>query len=96
MAAMGVSSRNLVLFAGGSDNAYNYNGIGYNNIPSTPSAHVWGYDITAEKYIVFDDKPKATMDHRALIELGDGRFATLGGMGNRQVVLEGLDTFDIE
>jgi len=51
MAATGVPTRNLVLFAGGSDNAYNYNGIGYNKIPSAPSQHVWAYDIAAEKFV---------------------------------------------
>ena len=95
MAATGVADRNLVLFAGGTDNAYNYNGIGYNKIPSVPSAHVWGYDISANDYVVFDDKPKATMDHRGLINLGEGRFATLGGMGDGQVVLDGFDVFEV-
>ena len=96
MAAIGVPDRNLVLFAGGSDNAYNYDGIGYNKSPSPPSAHVWGYDITASDYVVFEDKPKATMDHRGLLNLGDGRFATLGGMGNGQVVLDGLEVFEVQ
>ena len=95
MAAAGVPSRNLVLFAGGSDNAYNYSGIGYNKIPSAPSAHVWAYDIADEKFITFKDKPKATMDHRALIDLGNGRFAILGGMGEEQLVLSGLDIFKV-
>ena len=95
MAAAGVPTRNLVLFAGGSDNAYNYNGIGYNKIPSTPSAHVWAYDIEAEKFVTFADKPKATMDHRALIDLGNGRFAIMGGMDEEQKVLGGLDIFEV-
>ena len=96
MAATGVADRNLVLFAGGSDNAYNYNGIGYNKIPSPPSAHVWGYDIAANDYVVFPDKPIATMDHRGLIDLGNGRFATFGGMGEGQLVLESIDMFEID
>lgn len=95
MAATGVTDRNLILFAGGSDNAYNYNGIGYNKIPSAPSAHVWGYDITANKYVVFNEKLSATMDHRSLIDLGDGRFAILGGLGDNQTVLDTLEIFDL-
>lgn len=95
MAATGWADRNFVLFAGGTDNAYNYNGIGYNKIPSEPSAHVWGYDITANEYVVFKDKPTATMDHRSLINLGDGRFATLGGMGEDQHVLDTMDIFEV-
>ena len=95
MAALGIADRGLILFAGGSDNAYNYNGIGYNKIPSTPSPHVWGYDVAANKYVVFDDKPAATMDHRGLIKLGDGRFASLGGIGENQTVLDKLEIFDL-
>lgn len=95
MAAAGISDRNLILFAGGSDNAYNYNGIGYNKIPSAPSAHVWGYDTAAGYYVVYEDKPTATMDHRGLIALGDWRFATLGGMGDGQTTLDSLDIFEV-
>ena len=95
MAAAGVAEQNFILFAGGSDNAYNYNGIGYNKIPSAPSAHVWGYDIRANKYVVFKDKPKATMDHRGLVNLGNGKFATLGGMEEGQRVIDTLDVFHV-
>ncbi len=95
MAATGWAERNLVVFAGGTDNAYNYNGVGYNKIPSRPSAHVWAYDITANDYVALKDKPTATMDHRGLIHLGENRFATLGGMGNGQVVLNTTDIFEI-
>jgi len=96
MAAIGVADKNLILFAGGSDNAYNYNGIGYNKIPSGPSAHVWGFDTAKNDYVVFEDKPAATMDHRGLIDLGRGRFATLGGMGADQLVLDGLDIWALK
>ena len=95
MAATGAADRNLILFAGGTDNAYNYNGVGYNKIPSVPSAHVWGYDISTNDYVTFADKSTATMDHRGLIDLGNGRFATLGGIGENQIVLDGLDVFDV-
>lgn len=95
MAATGVAERNLILFAGGSDNAYNYNGVGYNKMPSQPSAHIWGYDVAAETYVVFEDKAAATMDHRGLINLGDWQFATLGGMGENQTVLDSFDVFEI-
>ncbi len=93
MAATGWSEENIVLFAGGSDNPYNYGGIGYDKTPSQPSAHVWGYDIMSDKYIVFKDKPVPTMDHRALIHIGGSAFVTLGGMGENQTVLGTLNTF---
>lgn len=95
MAATGWPEENTIVFAGGSDNAYNYNGIGYNKIPSEPSKHVWGYNITADAYILFKDKPIATMDHRALIHLGVNEFMTLGGMGKDQEVLQTTNRFKV-
>ena len=71
MAATGWTEQNIILFAGGSDNAYNYDGIGYDKVPSAPSKHVWGYDIMPQmNTFCLKDKPTATMDHRALIHLG--------------------------
>ena len=96
MAATGWPQKNMIIFAGGSDNPYNYNGIGYDKTPSQPSAHVWGYDIAADKYALFADKPKATMDHRALVHLGEGEFLTLGGMGRDQAVLDRANIFQIK
>ena len=93
MAATGWAEQNIIMFAGGTDNAYNYNGIGYNKVPSQPSKHVWGYDIAADDYVLFKDKPTATMDHRALIHLGGGEFMTLGGMGKDQKVLRSVGKF---
>ena len=93
MAATGWPEENTIIFAGGSDNAYNYNGIGYDKVPSAPSKHVWGYDIAADDYVLFKDKPTATMDHRALIHLGGNEFMTLGGMGEGQKVLDSADRF---
>ena len=96
MAATGWANANMVIFAGGSDNPYNYNGIGYDTVPSSPSAHVWGYDIPADKYVVFADKPVATMDHRALVHLGASRFMTVGGMVQNQTVTGQAHAFEIK
>lgn len=93
MAAVGWPEQNMILFAGGSSNPYNYNGIGYDKIPSAPQAHVWAYDIGADDYVLLKDKPAKTMDHRALVFLGDGRFLTLGGMGEDQKVLDEARVF---
>lgn len=95
MAATGWVERNIVLFAGGTNNPYNYNGIGYDKIPSQPSAHVWGYDISADEYILFKDKAKPSMDHRALIHLQGNQFATFGGMGREQKILGTFNTFKV-
>ena len=95
MAASGWTEKNMVIFAGGSDNPYNINGIGYNEIPSTPSAHVWAYDIANDDFVVFKNKPVPTMDHRGLIHLQDNEFMTLGGMGEDQKVLDRIYSFKV-
>ncbi|NNC36999.1 MAG: galactose oxidase [Acidimicrobiales bacterium] len=95
MAATGWPVKNMIVFAGGSDNPYNINGIGYDDEPSAPSAHVWAYDITKDDYILFKDKPIPTMDHRGLIHLERNKFITVGGMGKDQNVLARVSTFAI-
>ena len=96
MAATGWLEANMIVLAGGSDNPYNYNGIGYNKIPSSPSAHVWGYNISADKYVVFADKNVATMDPRALVHLGGDKFMTVGGMVENQTVTDQIHSFAIK
>ncbi len=69
----------LVLFAGGSDNPYNYDGIGYDGRPSEPSGRVFGYEIATGSWIELDDLDVPTMDHRSLA-LADRRVFAIGGM----------------
>ena len=88
MAATKWPERNAILFVGGSDNPYNINGIGYDEVPSEPSAHVWAYDVVADKYFVVKDAPYATMDHRGLLQTKENEFAVIGGMGEDQTVLQ--------
>jgi len=95
MAATGSDERNVVVFAGGSSNPYNFNGIGYNGEPSAPSARVFGYWPVDDIWIEFRDKPVATMDHRGLIELG-GVFYTAGGMLAGQRVTDLVSGFTLE
>lgn len=95
MAATGWAENNMIVFAGGSDNPYNINGIGYNDVPSEPSTHVWAYDIANDDYVVFKDKPVPTMDHRGLIHLEGNEFMTLGGMGEDQKVLDRIHVFKV-
>ena len=85
MAAAGSPSRNQVLFAGGSDNAYNYNGIGYDGTPSKPSAHGFAWDFASSTWVALPPRAMATMDHRGLLA-HDGAFYTLGGMVSDQQV----------
>lgn len=93
MAATGVAERGLILFAGGGENPYNYNGIGYDGVPSRPSDAVFGFDVGADGWRQMASKPRATMDHRGLLRFGR-QFCTLGGMAGDQRVIADIDCFD--
>lgn len=88
MAATGVATGDRVVFAGGSETAYNYNGQGYDGTPATPSARAFAFDLRRDRWVELDPKPHPTMDHRGLLE-ADGTLYTIGGMGSeRQVIGE--------
>ncbi len=90
MGGAGDAQGNRVLFVGGTSNAYNYNGIGYNGEPSKPTAHVFAWDFTRDNWVAYTDKPMPSMDHRGLVKV-DGQWVTIGGMvGAQQVAGEVL------
>nr|WP_150001290.1 galactose oxidase [Iodidimonas gelatinilytica] len=92
-AGTGSDERGLILFAGGSKTAYNYNGIGYDGTPAQPSARVFGYDPFNDLWMRFADKPVPSMDHRALLP-ANGAFWTIGGMTKDQQVSPLVDRID--
>ncbi|WP_339899388.1 galactose oxidase [Paraglaciecola polaris] len=88
MAAVGDNDSHSAVFLGGSDNPYNYDGVGYNGEPATPSSEMWRYDFERSKWQV-TDVGTGTMDHRGLLRIGKGadkHFVTLGGMVEHQRV----------
>ncbi len=92
MGGAGDEAGNRILFVGGTSNAYNFNGIGYNGEPSKPIAHVFAWDFTADNWIAHKDKPVPSMDHRGLVKVG-GTWFTIGGMiGDQQVTGRALPT----
>jgi len=68
-----------VVFAGGSDNTYNFNGVGYDGSPSEPSSLVLAFDLETNAWVLHDDLQAPTMDHRSLV-VADGRVFLVGGM----------------
>lgn len=74
-----------VLFAGGTDNPYNYNGVGYDSVPSRPLASVMALDTRNGRWRKLRDAPAATMDHRGLL-VRAGSAQILGGMRDAQTV----------
>ncbi len=87
MAAAGtqVAGEAAVLFAGGSPNPYNYNGIGYDGKPSPASAAVFAWLIDSARWRRLGRLGVATMDHRGLVDTGQG-LAIVGGMREGQQV----------
>lgn len=90
IAAVGSKALQAVVFSGGAANPYNYNGIGYDKIPSAASDEVFALDVQTGSWRVYPRKARATMDHRGLIEWR-GSFCTIGGMQDGQHVAMNID-----
>lgn len=86
MAAVGLTESNQIIFAGGSDNPYNYDGIGYDKHPSSPSSYLFSYDMTQSKWLIHSPLAHASMDHRGIL-LANETLYLVGGMGKDQQVL---------
>ncbi len=93
MAAVGDIKLNEFVFIGGSNNPYNYSGIGYNGLPSEPDNNIWRYDINANIWKV-SLTSQATMDHRGLLKLNNN-WLTIGGMGPNQKVLDRVTVYQM-
>jgi N-acetylneuraminic acid mutarotase len=75
----------FLLFAGGTDNPYNYDGIGYDGRPSAPLSSAVAYDVQQRVWRPLRPAPRATMDHRGLLVHGRSAYI-VGGMGTGQRV----------
>lgn len=95
MAAAGVDAMSGVLFVGGSDNPYNYDGVGYNGTPSEPINDVWLYELKTNQWLHLGSQAEATMDHRGLLETHEG-FVTVGGMLSQQRVTKKVTVFRLQ
>lgn len=93
MAAIGDEEK--IIFAGGSSNPYNYNGIGYNGKPSVPDSSIFAYSLKDSAWQELATAPVATMDHRSLIKAGKW-FYLVGGMLNQQEVSDRVFRFKLE
>jgi N-acetylneuraminic acid mutarotase len=86
MAAAGDEERGQVIFMGGTPTAYNYNGIGYNGKPAQASEHMFAWSIEKDKWVLLNDKPIPSMDHRGMVKVGN-LWWTIGGMNkNRDII----------
>lgn len=74
-----------IMFAGGTANPYNYNGIGYDGQPAEPEAATWIYDVGRDAWVAGPDLGHPTMDHRALVHAADALWV-VGGFARGQAV----------
>lgn len=83
-AAVSIPGRGMLIH-GGSDHAYNYNGIGYDGRPAQPTGAVMVWDPDTGRWQAGPPARDPSMDHRGAILLPSGVFV-LGGMGPGQRV----------
>ncbi len=95
MAAAGELSRARIVFYGGGDNAYNYDGVGYDGVPAAPSDLLFAFDLKTEQWIALGRSGHPSMDHRGLM-IWDGAYWTLGGMNNDRDVTGALVRVGVE
>jgi hypothetical protein len=92
MGATGSERLDMVIFAGGAANPYNYDGIGYDGRPSEPSARVFAYRVADGGWEELGSLPEASMDHRGLVE-HETFFYLIGGMLEGQQVSDRVIRF---
>lgn len=95
MAAAGVPELNGVLFVGGSENPYNYTGIGYDGEPSEPAQGALLFDIDTQGWQVLQFDGEPTMDHRGLVPF-KGQWLTVGGMTADQRVTDRVTSYKLD
>jgi N-acetylneuraminic acid mutarotase len=75
-----------VYFAGGTDNPYEFNGIGFDGKPSEPSPVTFDFNLHTGKWeTINENTPDPTMDHRGLLVTPEG-LVVIGGMEKGQKV----------
>lgn len=86
IAAGGSEKDQKVYFSGGTDNPYNYSGVGYNGQPAEPSSVTFAFNLRTGKWEILNlNTPDPTMDHRGLLVIQEG-LVIPGGMQKGQQV----------
>jgi hypothetical protein len=87
MAATGIKTATggQIVFLGGSDNPYNYSGIGYNGEPSEPNSYGYRFDLATKQWLAPQTLSQPSMDHRGLVCWQDS-LLRVGGMLQQQKV----------
>ncbi|WP_282110622.1 Kelch repeat-containing protein [Shewanella algicola] len=87
MAATGIMTPKggQIVFLGGSDNPYNYSGIGYNGQPSEPGNYQYRFDLASKQWLAPQALSQPSMDHRGLL-CWQHTLLRVGGMLSQQQV----------
>jgi len=86
IAAGSSEKENRIYFSGGTDNPYNYDGVGYNAQPAEPSPVTFAFNVHKEQWETgAENAPEPTMDHRGLLVIPRG-LLMIGGMERGQQV----------
>jgi N-acetylneuraminic acid mutarotase len=87
IAAGGSEKDDKVYFAGGSDQIYDFNGIGLDGKPAEPSPVVFAFNLRSGKWeTIQESAPNPSMDHRGLIVTSDNLLVIGGMTGGQKVV----------
>ena len=95
MAGAGFESLKSVLFVGGSENPYNFNGIGYDGKPSEPASGALLFNVETLIWTTLKQDNAPSMDHRGLVPFENG-WLTIGGMHQGQVVSNAVVVYSAE
>lgn len=95
MGAAALPGVRSVLFVGGSTNPYNYNGIGYDGVPSEPSARMLSFDLDSGAWLERPALAQPTMDHRGLACISRHCYV-VGGMRQGQRVAASTVSIEVE
>jgi N-acetylneuraminic acid mutarotase len=86
VAAGGSEKDETIYFSGGSDNPYDFAGIGYDGKPAEPSPVTFAFNLRTNKWETLNENtPDPTMDHRGLLVTKEG-LVIIGGMEKGQQV----------
>lgn len=95
IAAAGSEKDQKIYFTGGTDNPYNFNGVGYDGKPSEPSPVTFAFNVKTSKWeTVNENTPDPTMDHRGMVPTKEG-LIVVGGMGKGQEVTSKVNVIKV-
>src|SRR6266446_3475710 len=86
IAAGGSEKDQTIYFSGGTDNPYNFNGLGYDGRSLEPSPVTFAFNVRSHQWETLSlNTPDPTMDHRGLLVIQEG-LVIVGGMQKGQQV----------